>query len=177
MKVTLFASTDVGQVRDHNEDNFAVCKDLDNKIWSFKKGEQVDLSAKGVVLVVADGMGGTNAGEVASDIAQKQIKEQFDSLENIPDKDKEKLKFIENAILAAHQKIVNHQEFNPSTAGMGTTIVVAWIINEKLYVGWVGDSRCYIFKKSQAMVPFTDDHSLVWGLVKEGKLTSEEARI
>ena len=77
MKVEIFGSTDVGQVRDHNEDNFVLCKDLSNQDWTYKRDEQFDLGALGAVLFVADGMGGTNAGEVASEIAQESVAEEF----------------------------------------------------------------------------------------------------
>ncbi len=175
-KISLFGTTDVGQLRDHNEDNFVIAKDLAQKLWSYKRDEVVALSEKGALLVVADGMGGTNAGEVASDIAQQSVQKAFDELQKIPADERSMAKFIKDAIIQAHEKIVSHQQEHLETAGMGTTLVIAWITREKMHVGWSGDSRCYIYRTDKELKPFTDDHSLVWELVKKGKLTAEEAR-
>ncbi len=176
MKIELFASTNVGQVRDHNEDNFAVCKNLSEKDWTFKREEIIELSEMGSVMVVADGMGGTNAGEIASDLAQKSIERQFCELTELP-KESEIINFLKNTIVVAHNDIVKHQQSNLETAGMGTTLVVGWLLNKKLYTAWCGDSRLYIYRKDIPLYPHTDDHSLVWELVKQGELTPEEARL
>ncbi|MBI1221707.1 MAG: hypothetical protein GC180_03800 [Bacteroidetes bacterium] len=176
LKFTLFGNTNVGSVRDHNEDNFTVCSDLSENIWSFSKDEPRSLSKKGALLVVADGMGGTNAGEVASDIAQQSVRESFVSLKDIPQSQKERENFLKKCILDAHQKIVKHQEENLETAGMGTTLVISWIIDDMLHTAWSGDSRCYLFDPGQELEPFSEDHSLVWDLVKKGDMTPEEAR-
>jgi len=177
LKFTLFGNTNVGSVRDHNEDNFAVCSDLSEKLWSFSKDQARSLSDKGAVLIVADGMGGTNAGEVASDIAQNSVKEAFNALESIPEGTKEREQILKKMVLLAHQNIVKHQEDNLETAGMGTTLVIAWVIDDMLHTAWSGDSRCYAFDAGSPFLPFTDDHSIVWDLVKKGDLTSEEARL
>lgn len=175
-KISLFGTTDVGQLRDHNEDNFVIAKDLSQKIWNYKRDEVLELSEKGALLVVADGMGGTSAGEVASDIAQQSLQHVFNELPEMPADDNSMAKFIKDAIIQAHEIIVSHQQEHLETAGMGTTLVIAWITREKMHVGWSGDSRCYIYRKDEELTPFTDDHSIVWELVKKGKLTAEEAR-
>jgi|GEM_PF-2007538 len=177
LKFTLFGNTNVGSVRDHNEDNFAVCCDLSEKLWSFSKDEARSLSEMGAVLIVADGMGGTNAGEVASDIAQNSVKEAFNKLEKIPESQKEREQVLKKMVVQAHQDVVKHQEENLETAGMGTTLVIAWVIDGMLHAAWSGDSRCYIYDAGSPFLPFTDDHSIVWDLVKKGDLTSEEARL
>ncbi|MBI1185415.1 SpoIIE family protein phosphatase [bacterium] len=175
--IEIFGTTDVGQVRDHNEDNFAICKDLSKKEWAFKRDEVLALSERGALLVVADGMGGTNAGEVASHLAQKAIQELFDELKEVPKTDAEREKILRNFIIQAHTTIVNHQHKNLDTAGMGTTLVIAWIINDSVHVAWSGDSRCYLYQGQKQLYPFTDDHSLVWQMVMEGQMTPEEARV
>ncbi|MHB1277704.1 MAG: PP2C family protein-serine/threonine phosphatase [Bacteroidia bacterium] len=177
LKFTLFGNTHVGSVRDHNEDNFAVCSDLSDKLWSFAKDEARTLSEKGALLVVADGMGGTNAGEVASDIAQNSVKKAFEAMEKLPSGIKERESFLKKVIIQAHQEVVKHQEENLDTAGMGTTLVIAWIIDEMVHAAWSGDSRCYVYEDGKALVPFSEDHSIVWELVKKGDLTAEEARL
>ena len=148
-KISLFGTTDVGQLRDHNEDNFVIAKDLSQKIWNYKRDEVLDLSEKGALLVVADGMGGTSAGEVASDIAQQSVQHVFNELPEMPADDNSMAKFIKDAIIQAHEKIVSHQQEHLETAGMGTTLVIAWITREKMHVGWSGDSRCYIYRKNE----------------------------
>ncbi|GEO04189.1 hypothetical protein AAE02nite_18530 [Adhaeribacter aerolatus] len=177
MIIEIFATTDNGQRYGQNEDNFAVCKDLANKNWGFKPQEKITLSEQGAVMLVADGMGGANAGEVASDIAQKVVQEQFNQLTEVPGTDKEKVSFLKKVIQAAHEAIVAHQVDNLETAGMGTTIVLLWTIPDKAYIAWCGDSRLYIHKKGIPLKPLTDDHSYVWELVKQGKITPKEARL
>jgi len=177
MEFKLFGLTDVGCARDHNEDNFAICKDLSEGAWNFKSGEIRSLSEKGTVLIVADGMGGTNAGEIASDLAQRSVKDQFNQLGKIPSSDNKVIALLNRFILKAHDDIVDWQKSNLDTAGMGTTLVIAWILNEKLYVSWSGDSRCYVFNANTPLYPFTDDHSHIWHLVKNNQLTPEQARL
>lgn len=177
MKYRLFGITDVGQVRDHNEDDFVICKDLESQQWNFTNGELLELSTKGTLLVVADGMGGTNAGEIASNLAQQSVKEDFQELVTVPEADEEIIDLLKKSILSAHKKIVKHQHSNLDTAGMGTTLVIAWVLNNKLYVAWSGDSRCYLFNNREALSPLTDDHSHVWEMVKQGHLTPEQARV
>lgn len=179
MKVELFGSTDVGQVRDHNEDNFVLCRDLATQDWSFKRGEAFELGELGTVLFVADGMGGTNAGEVASDVAQAYVNEAFSKLTELPGKgsDNDIMKFLKDVIKDAHKKIVNLSLENPTYAGMGTTAVIAWILKDVVYVAWSGDSRMYIYRDGEDLYPSTDDHSMVWDLVKQGQLNPEQARI
>lgn len=177
MKVEIFGSTDVGQVRDHNEDNFVLCKDLTNQDWTYKRDEQFDLGPLGAVLFVADGMGGTNAGEVASDIAQASVEEEFKKITALPGDDQAILSFVKKIIVKAHQNIVQRTMEDPTTAGMGTTAVVCWVVNDKAYVAWSGDSRMYLYREGSDFYPITDDHSVVWELVKNGQLTAEEARL
>ncbi len=176
MVVEIFATTDTGS-RSYNEDNFAVCKDLSQKSWSFMPHEKFSLSESGAVLLVADGMGGTNAGEVASDIAQQHIQDQFNTLTDIPTTDKARLSLLQSMVMEAHRALVAHQETNLETAGMGTTLIILWVFTDKAFVAWCGDSRLYVYRKHEALAPFTDDHSLVWQLVKQGQLTPEEARL
>jgi protein phosphatase len=177
MKFSLFGITDVGRSRTHNEDDFAICKDLSEKKWGFKRGEILSLPKLGALLIVADGMGGENAGEVASNLAQATVKEDFDQLEEAPETAAEREDLLAKSILRAHQAVVNHQHKNLDTAGMGTTLVVAWVIEDSVHVAWSGDSRCYIYNGYKPLYPFTDDHSLVWQMVEENQMTPEEARV
>lgn len=174
MKIQLFATTHVGMVRDHNEDNFIVCESLNSKNWQFSPDAITEVSDQGVLLFVADGMGGTNAGEVASDIAQESIKTFFsDRLEEC----KSIKEFMFQAISYAHAKIIQRQNEDDETTGMGTTAILGWIRDNELHLAWSGDSRAYVVRSGLRPYPVTDDHSIVWQMVIEGSLTPEEARI
>ena len=174
--ITLFGITDVGRQRSHNEDNFVVARDVSGNEWGFKRDSLVNIGKAGAVLAVADGMGGTNAGEVASHLAQEYVQQAFQQLTDVPDTSAKREKFLKNCIIEAHNRIVEHQHSNLDTAGMGTTLVIAWVLDDMLHTAWSGDSRCYVYTPGEPLKPFTDDHSMVWDLVKKGALSPEEAR-
>lgn len=161
--------------RPNNEDNYQLDDNLSDNSWGFTADAEVSLGEKGALLVVCDGMGGMNAGEVASDIAVKTIKEWFttdkltDAVVAAP------CKYIASAIVAADAAIKAHSKTNPDTEGMGSTIVLAWLLGQKVYVGWCGDSRCYRFNPALGLERLSHDHSYVQELVDAGKLTEELA--
>ena len=161
--------------RPNNEDNYQLDDNLSDNSWGFTADAEVSLGEKGALLVVCDGMGGMNAGEVASDIAVKTIKEWFttdkltDAVVAAP------CKYITSAIVAADAAIKAHSKTNPDTEGMGSTIVLAWLLGQKVYVGWCGDSRCYRFNPALGLERLSHDHSYVQELVDAGKLTEELA--
>ncbi len=190
------ARTDVGRVRDHNEDNFIVCPDLEQQKWQFENNRIVSPGEPGTLLVVADGMGGMNAGEVASRIAVDAIKSVFGEKIKpgfVPDDN-----LIESTLKAsvklANKEILREQQRDPETEGMGTTVVIAWITGGRLYCAWCGDSRCYIYNPDFSsdseragrfaesrhhvtgnLAQVTKDHSEVQELVDRGILTVEQA--
>jgi protein phosphatase len=175
MTVRLGAQTDVGQLREHNEDNFLVCANLAEGNW-FLVETPYALSESGTLLAVADGMGGENAGEVASALAVEAIKEFFSGLPAAPAATAEEVTgSIRQAILFAHQRIVEHGRHNPACEGMGTTILLTWVVRDTAYVGWSGDSRCYLYRPGEGLRILSDDHSVVWELVQSGRLDEEEA--
>lgn len=173
-KLTLevIAKTDAGMVREANEDNFIVTPDRNNAEWILPKGEYAN-SEGGTVMVVADGMGGLNAGEVASNIAVDSIRAYFSKAGAVKD-DVTLSSLMREAILKANMNIVRHSQSFKETEGMGSTLVMAWVKGPKLYLAWVGDSRCYIWRKGR-LLQLSKDHSYVQSLVDEGKLTSEQA--
>lgn len=156
--------TDVGQRRDHNED--AIASD----------------DSMGFV-ILADGMGGYNAGEVASEIAvltiTAELKEamldlrpgQVDELLN---KQAEAQLMIE-AVRNTNEAIYNVSQSQSQCAGMGTTLVVGLFTNNKLLVGHIGDSRMYRFR-NQVLTQITEDHSLLQEQIKSGLITAEQAK-
>ena len=175
MKINISALTDTGVIRDHNEDNFIVSPDLTTNNW-YLTDKLIKLSSKGSLLVLADGMGGTNAGEIASAIAVDTIKKFFSELKIVESISESKAKdILKKSIVLAHDEIVNQAKNNPAYQGMGTTIIVAWILKDTAIISWCGDSRGYLFRKNEGLKIITKDHSLVWEMVKSGRLTPEEA--
>ena len=164
--------------RDHNEDNFQLSNNLSANSWGFKENEVVELSEKGALLVVCDGMGGMNAGERASAVAVETIKEWFSSeklTKTVISSQEAIKKYINDAIVAADSIIKEEGKRDKSKEGMGTTIVMAWLIHNDVYVAWCGDSRAYRFNPSTGFEQLSNDHSYVQELVDEGKLTRELA--
>ena len=174
--VNLFGRTDVGKAREHNEDNFVICQNIQGNDWEFDE-HALKLGKLGCVMVVADGMGGTNAGEVASEIMVTTAKTMFQQVQTLPDSSKGVKEFLVKVLQKAHQNILEHSKKHPQTEGMGTTGVLAWVIGNKAYVAWAGDSRVYLHRAGKQLHPATDDHSMVWQLVLNGHLTPEEARV
>ncbi|MEE0950869.1 MAG: protein phosphatase 2C domain-containing protein [Paludibacteraceae bacterium] len=161
--------------RPNNEDNYQLDDNLSDNSWGFTADAEVSLGEKGALLVVCDGMGGMNAGEVASDIAVKTIKEWFTTDKLTDAAIAAPCKYIASAIVAADAAIKAHSKTNPETEGMGSTIVLAWLLGQKVYVGWCGDSRCYRFNPALGLERLSHDHSYVQELVDAGKLTEELA--
>lgn len=178
IKFRLAAKTDVGLVRINNEDNFQVAADLSSSTMRWVNNEICSLGDKGALLVVADGMGGMNAGEVASALAIETIREHFsaDKLTSEITKNRFSIeKYMNETIVAADACIKREAKANPETKGMGTTIVIAWLLDGKLYVSWCGDSRAYIYNPKSGLHQITKDHSYVQSLVDKGTISREEA--
>lgn len=175
----LFADTHVG-LRENNEDNFTVCPDLGKAEWipPVNGQEVIPLAENGCLLVVADGMGGQNAGEVASAIAIETVRQMFLPVNLTTDvigKPDNIKNFLKKVIVEADSKIKKHTQKHPETEGMGSTIVIAWIIADSVYVAWLGDSRAYCVVPDKGIGRLTKDHSFVQQLVDAGKLTDEQA--
>ena len=164
--------------RPNNEDNYQVSDNLAESHWGFMADAEVSLGDKGALLVVCDGMGGMNAGEVASAIAVATIKEWF-AAEKLTDQVTANAqsiqKYIVEAIQAADAAIKQEGKDNPEHEGMGSTIVLAWLLGQKVYVGWCGDSRAYRYNPKSGLARLSHDHSYVQELVDAGKLTEELA--
>ena len=122
------------------------------------------------ILIVADGMGGHKAGEVASEQAVNAVLESIKQNES-----KDKITIIEEAIFAANNKVLDMATSDEKFKGMGTTLVVATLENDILYVANVGDSRLYLINDNDIR-QITRDHSLVQEMVSLGELDKESAR-
>ena len=164
--------------RPNNEDNFQLNDNLSNDEWKFKGDSVVGLGEKGALLVVCDGMGGMNAGEVASDIAVRTIKQWFAKERLTPAvlaTDGTRLGHIRSAIQAADTAIKDEGNRDAAKRGMGSTAVVVWLLDNKAYVGWCGDSRAYKFNPATGLMQMSHDHSYVQELVDSGQLSEELA--
>jgi serine/threonine protein phosphatase PrpC len=178
IKFKIAVKTDVGLVRTNNEDNFQASSDLLVTPMRWVNNEVCQLGEKGALLVVADGMGGMNAGEVASQIAIDTVREEFtpEHLKTSVTQSRFSIeKFMNDVVVKADNKIKETAKLKPETKGMGTTIVIAWLYEDTLYVTWCGDSRAYVFNPKLGLHRLTKDHSYVQQLVDAGKLTEEEA--
>lgn len=177
MKIKIVATTDIGKERTNNEDAYIICPDLLQQDWSLNgTPSYIPLNSYGSVIVVADGMGGANAGEVASTIATNSIKKTFskDNIKRYLDSH-DVNGLLELCIKKADEAINKRILEDPNTSGMGTTIIVCWIINKFAHIAWCGDSRCYVYNPCKGIKQLTKDHSLVQGLVDKGEITEKEA--
>ncbi|MCG8416458.1 MAG: protein phosphatase 2C domain-containing protein [Proteobacteria bacterium] len=158
--------TDVGVVRDRNED-------------------AAHVDPKHCFFIVADGMGGHAAGEVASAMAVDQVREalerardEISAFSDTPDEDKRKalVKVLEQAVRTAHQSVYERGSRETDKQGMGTTLDVVLVAGHEAFVAHVGDSRTYLIREGKAN-QITTDHTVAEVLVIEGKLSLEEAQI
>lgn len=156
--MNISALTDVGLVRNNNEDSFFKSTDFDFPLF-----------------IVADGMGGHNAGETASKMAVEIIKQYFIENNNSLNSGQKLIDIIKNSIKDANESIYKFSKTDDIYSGMGTTITLAYILKEDIYIGHVGDSRAYLIQDN-SICQITEDHSLVQELVKSGSITIEEGK-
>ena len=159
--IIAYAKSDTGKVREMNQDAYYIS----------------DSSSEVKLFILADGMGGYKGGEVASklavDSARKYIENNFSN--NFSEKE-EILKLIGNAVEYANMVVYEKSKEIKELEGMGTTLEVCLIYNNKAYIGHVGDSRIYRIRK-EVIRKLTKDHSYVQQLVEDKKITREEAKI
>jgi PPM family protein phosphatase len=175
VRVHLFARTDVGQVREHNEDNFLVA-DLTRRSRGLLEANRATvIGHQGAVFAVCDGMGGAAAGEIASQLAVDIIYERLvDGLADRAVKRDELARRLVRAVEAAGLRIFHEAKADRSRRGMGTTVTAAALVDEILFFAQVGDSRGYLLR-NDTLVQLTRDQSLVNQLIEAGQLTEEEA--
>lgn len=180
------ARTDVGLVRAKNEDNFIVSKSVIDDNWVVPQ-QEFEVSSEGSAFIVADGMGGAVAGQIASSIATEAIKTYLSvNLHEASDDLNIRIQ-LNKSLLYANEQILKYSNDKPEYAGMGTTATICYLKGAKLYISWIGDSRVYRYSElcrvttnaynSGDLEILTDDHSVVWEDVIKGKMTPEEARV
>jgi protein phosphatase len=176
IRVKLFARTDVGQIREHNEDNFLVA-DLTRKARGLLEANRsIVVGPHGSLFAVCDGMGGAAAGEIASQLAVDILYERMvDGLEGAsPTSRNDLARRLVRAIEAAGLRIFQEAKVDRTRRGMGTTVTAAALVDGFLFFAQVGDSRGYLLRQGQ-LVQLTRDQSLVNQLIEAGQLTEEEA--
>lgn len=152
------ALTDVGAVRDNNEDHLLFIRPFDLKTRA----------SHGCLAVVADGMGGYSYGELASKMATEIItRNYFDTEHNI-------VNALRRSFEKANKAIFQKASKDPRFKGMGTTCTAVVLLNEQIYLGHVGDSRAYLLKGDQ-VIQLSNDHTLVQHLLNTGQITQEES--
>lgn len=145
--------SDVGLRRRNNEDAFAVVPELG-------------------LCVLADGMGGHTAGQVASRLAVEAVEQAIRMLEEGPASLSEKLRY---ALSAANRSVHGTSQERPDCAGMGTTLVALLADGQRAALAHVGDSRAYLVRRGRIR-PLTDDHSIVGELLRRREITLDDAR-
>lgn len=159
--VKMGAKTDLGRVRDNNEDKFDF----------FEPEDPALLAAKGCFYAVADGMGGHSAGQVACELALKTVLSVYYA-DPSPDKDAA----LRRAVGEANSLIYDTAQTIPDRQGMGTTLTAAVLCEDKLLVAQVGDSRAYLLRGG-TITQMTEDHSWVAEQVRLGTMTLAEAQV
>jgi protein phosphatase len=176
IRVKLFARTDVGQIREHNEDNFLVA-DMTRKSRGLLEANRTSVVGRhGSLFAVCDGMGGAAAGEIASQLAVDILYERMvEGLEEGHALSRDELaRRLVRGIEAAGLRIFQEAKLDRTRRGMGTTVTAAALVDDHLFFAQVGDSRGYILRDGQ-LVQLTRDQSLVNQLIEAGQLTEEEA--
>jgi protein phosphatase len=176
VRVSVFGKTDLGLTRDHNEDTFLVA-DLSAGNASLQPDvRNHHVGPRGSLFMVADGMGGAAAGELASAMAADVIYGHL-STTWTQDDDVSAARFayrMKEAVELANQRIYLYAREHPDVRGMGTTVTAAGVLGDALYLAQIGDSRGYLIRNGVTF-QLTRDQSLTQRLVDAGELTEEEA--
>ncbi len=159
LRVTAAVLSDVGRQRDANEDS----------VRFFNPGGSPLLEGQGVLAVVADGMGGHSAGDVASRLAAEAVGRGYFAASVEPHE------ALRQALEQANREVYEHSRGNPALESMGTTCTALALRNGAAYMAHVGDSRLYLVRGGD-IYQMTEDDSAVMELVKEGRIDSEAAR-
>lgn len=176
--VHVFGTTDVGRTREHNEDAFVVA-DLTTGNATLQPEVRTHVAGpKGSLFMVADGMGGAAAGEIASQMATEVVVQELAhrwcrAATGDPDSFAVAIK---TATEQANARINRYAVEHPENRGMGTTATIAGLLYDTLYLAQVGDSRAYLVRDGTAL-QITKDQSLIQKLIEVGAMTAEEAEV
>jgi len=176
VRVSVFGKTDLGRTRDHNEDTYLVADLSTGSVVSSTTAAEHAIGPRGSLFMVADGMGGAAAGELASSMAAQVIFEHLNtSWRTDTEGSSERFAFrIREAVERANAEIHAYALEHADVRGMGTTLTAAGVLGSMLFLAQVGDSRAYLVRDGRAF-QLTKDQSLTQRLVDAGELTEEEA--
>jgi protein phosphatase len=174
--IHIFGKTDLGRTRDHNEDCFLVADLTRREASLLPEVRDHNVGERGTLLVVADGMGGAAAGELASEMATESIYGQLvTNWGGEPEPTAQRFAFrLKEAVEAANTRIHDYALAHPELRGMGTTTTAVGVLGDQVFLSQVGDSRAYLIRGGVAY-QLTKDQSLMQRLVEAGELTEEEA--
>jgi len=174
----VFALTDVGRTREHNEDTFLVADLETGTPLAFTSGShEITSHPHGLLFLVADGMGGAASGELASSMAGSLVLDALSRVWKVADPSPEAFaEALRDATILANARIHQHARENPEHRGMGTTATIAGLLGDRLFMVQVGDSRAYMVRNGDVQ-QLTKDQSLMQRLVEAGELTAEEAEV
>ena len=176
VRVCVFGKTDLGRTRDHNEDAFLVA-DLSTGNASLQpEVRRHEIGARGSLFMVADGMGGAAAGELASAMAADLIyRHMATAWATDTDTSADQFAYrMREAVELANGQLYSYAREHPEVRGMGTTVTAAGMFGSDLYLTQIGDSRAYLVRGTEA-VQLTKDQSLMQRLVDAGELSADEA--
>src|SRR5690349_18238469 len=176
VRVSVFGKTDLGRTRDHNEDTFLVA-DLTNGNASLQpEVRNHRVGVRGSLFMVADGMGGAAAGELASAMAAEHIyTHMLETWTRDSTISAEQFAYrMREAVELANDHLYGYAREHPEVRGMGTTVTAAGVFGRDLYLAQIGDSRAYLIRGNEA-IQLTKDQSLMQRLVDAGELTEDEA--
>lgn len=154
----IVAKTDKGNVRESNQDAYAVGEFSDEVVWA----------------VVCDGMGGAAGGNIASALAVKVISDKINASYREKMRDASIKNMLDSALTAANIEVYDMADSKPELHGMGTTVVCAIVRDNQAFIAHAGDSRAYVLNNG-SINQITTDHSMVQMLLSKGKITNEEA--
>jgi protein phosphatase len=176
VQIRVFGKTDLGRIRDHNEDRFLVADLNRADVPVLAETGSHGVGVRGSLLVVADGMGGAAAGELASQMAADTIYTHMVKMwGSDPDASPQQFAFrLREAVEVANSHIHSYAKAHPEVRGMGTTTTAVGVLGDEVYLTQVGDSRAYLVRGGKAY-QLTKDQSLMQRLVEAGELTEEEA--
>jgi len=176
--VEVFGRTDVGQARDHNEDAFLVANLTTREASLQPEVRSHEVGRRGTLFMVADGMGGAAAGELASEMATDTVfNHMIDEWGNDAEVTEQRFAYrLKEAVEIANGRIHEYAQAHPENKGMGTTTTAAGVLDKALFLTQIGDSRGYLIRQGR-IVQITKDQSLMQRLVDAGELTEEEAAV
>lgn len=174
--VTVFGKTDLGRAREHNEDSFLVADLSTGNANLQPEVRRHEVGPRGSLFMVADGMGGAAAGELASAMAADLIYRHMATAwaRDANDTADQFAYRMREAVELANGQIYSYAREHPEVRGMGTTVTAAGVFGNDLYLTQIGDSRAYLVRSFEA-VQLTKDQSLTQRLVDAGELTPAEA--